>query len=332
MTHNPIVIKDVKSPIRNTRQVLLDENAHLIKQQFTFKRFRTEKERIAELMSEKEKYDKYNSRSLDKANLDSKSIIQPNMRYKPRTDIERVFQAANEYSYGRIKKDVIDQHLKALDLNKVKRNSSLNFLKHLEDRPNSSSDSKKSSSTLPMVEMEQSTDKIKLYENPKKIKEHLRQANQDARRMLEDFHIKTHFKAAANISLNLEQLPSKPFKQLLQEKNIKSKRKLKRNSDVVHMTTESEDDVDNKTKMERLNKIPYRKEAEMPKREDMQFLKQLYMSDHLLDANELKRKKINFYTIFKKQNRGSLIRNDPLLFFENYSNNTLDVPVQQKSI
>jgi hypothetical protein len=336
MTHNPIIIKDVKSPIRNTRQVLLDEKAHLIKQQFTFKRFRTEKERIAELMKEKHEQDEFDKRRMDKNNSNGQSILQPTMRFKPRTDLERVFQAANEYSYGRIKKDVIDQHLNALNLNTIKRNSSINFLKLLESRPNSGrSDSKnQSASTLPPLDMDTSVDKTKLYENPKRIREHLRQANLDARRMMDDeFHVKTHFKAAANISLKLEDVMNKPVSELLKEKGFKyvstSSPGLNRN---VNTTTESDEDVDHKTRIERLNKIPHRGGIEnQPKKEDMQFLKQLYMSDHLLNATELKKKKINFYTIFKKQNRGSLFRNDPVLFFENYSNNTLDIPAQQKS-
>jgi hypothetical protein len=343
MTTNPIIIKDVPGPIKNTRQVHIDEKSHLIKQQFSFKRFRTEKERISELMKEKANNDFYSNRNLDRSGSHNKSILQPTMRFKPRTDLERVYQAANEYSYGRISKEVIEQHLKALELNSVRRSSSTdNFLKLLEKRPQSSGSKNHSNISLPFIDplgdqdTTENKDTKKLYEDPKKIRQQLKQANLDARRMMGDFHVKTHFKAAETITFNLDKVMNKPVKDLLKANDIGYlKRQLKLSSHNQRtQTTESDEEDNHKMMIDKLNKIPYKINKPEPpaNKEDMQFLKQLYMSDHLQDAMELKRKKINFYSIFKKQNRSSLIRNDPLLFFESYSNNSLlDVPAQQKS-
>ena len=52
-------------------------------------------------------------------------IIQPEMRFKPRTDLERVYDMVNGYKYGLARKDVLDKQLKNLDLNKYKNSNEL---------------------------------------------------------------------------------------------------------------------------------------------------------------------------------------------------------------
>ena len=49
--------------------------------------------------------------------MDEVKIIQPTMRFKARTDLERIYDAVNEYSYGRASKWIINRQLKELDLN-----------------------------------------------------------------------------------------------------------------------------------------------------------------------------------------------------------------------
>jgi hypothetical protein len=44
------------------------------------------------------------------------------MRFKPGTDLERLYYAINEYSFGKVSKDVVDEQLKSLNLNEVKKN------------------------------------------------------------------------------------------------------------------------------------------------------------------------------------------------------------------
>jgi hypothetical protein len=328
MTHRPIVIKDVVSQINNTRQVLFDEKSHMINQQFSFKRFRTEKDRIKELLSEKEQIESYNTKNLGK-NKDT-GFLQPTMRFKPRTDIERVVEAANKYSFGRISKEVVNQHLKKLELNSPKRSSAtVTFIKLADSRPQSTNSKADSIDSLPPIDDSELKEKHKLYESPKKIREHLKQANQDARKMMDEKQVKTHFKAASNIGFNLDKVMNKPVRELMKEKEqVKFQHTSRNHHDIC---IESEESYDHRTKIEKLNKIPGKIKAEPnPSKEDMNFLKQLYTADHLLDPTELKKKKINFYSILKKQNRGSLIFNDPLLFFEHYQNNTLhDAPTQQ---
>ena len=58
-------------------------------------------------------------------NLQSrKSIIsQPTMRYKPRTDLERVYDVLNGYNYDKVSRDIIERQLKSINLYDYRKNS-----------------------------------------------------------------------------------------------------------------------------------------------------------------------------------------------------------------
>lgn len=43
------------------------------------------------------------------------------MRFKPRTDLERIYEAINGYSFGRVNRDIVEKQLKSLDLNYMKK-------------------------------------------------------------------------------------------------------------------------------------------------------------------------------------------------------------------
>jgi hypothetical protein len=143
MATKPIKIKDYMHPIENVRFELMKETENKIqgRKGFIFKGFVTEKERIEQYLAEKNKYleleQKINEKSSKNnspkkkasSNYASKyTYVQPQMRFKPRTELERIFDAINEYSYGRVSKDLINKQLRKLDLNNVKKfkNSSMN--------------------------------------------------------------------------------------------------------------------------------------------------------------------------------------------------------------
>ena len=52
-------------------------------------------------------------------------IIQPEMRFKPRTDLERVYDIINGYKYGSARKDILNKQLKNIDLLKYKNTQQL---------------------------------------------------------------------------------------------------------------------------------------------------------------------------------------------------------------
>jgi hypothetical protein len=60
------------------------------------------------------------------------------MRFNLRTDIERLFNDKNDHSYGKVSKNMVDEQLKNLHLNKVKikkveDNQDLTFLTKFEN-------------------------------------------------------------------------------------------------------------------------------------------------------------------------------------------------------
>ena len=69
-------------------------------------------------------------KQLEKDNLERNflpeqiKLLQPTMRYKARTDLERIVDTVNHYSYGRASKWIINRQLKELDLNFAIKNES----------------------------------------------------------------------------------------------------------------------------------------------------------------------------------------------------------------
>jgi len=125
MAAEPAPITNYTSPIASTRQTLLNEEDGKIrgKRGFVFKSFITEKERLAEYLKLRETI--YNENKLDVNRIDDKFItnykkytnktdeekklnVQPFMRYKPRNDLERIFEAINSNGYGKITRETIE--------------------------------------------------------------------------------------------------------------------------------------------------------------------------------------------------------------------------------
>ena len=52
-------------------------------------------------------------------------IIQPEMRFKPRTDLERVYDMINGYKLGQARRDILDKQLKSVGLYKYKNSKEL---------------------------------------------------------------------------------------------------------------------------------------------------------------------------------------------------------------
>ena len=63
--------------------------------------------------------DNYNKNSSAKKN----TIFQPTMRYKPRTDLERVYDILNGYNYNQASRDILERQLKSINLYDYKKNS-----------------------------------------------------------------------------------------------------------------------------------------------------------------------------------------------------------------
>ena len=141
-------------------------------------------------------------------------IIQPEMRFKPRTDLERVYDILNGYKYGQTgkEKEILANQLKNIDLYNYKNTQELNNL--IREKIKSKFNDKKlnkMNNSYDEINNEYNSDlnnKNKLYFNPKSINYKLKpwikrdDLNKDAYKLLTSYHYKTHFKAAKEIAAN----------------------------------------------------------------------------------------------------------------------------------
>lgn len=125
MALEPKPIKSYVSPIASTREQLLSEQDSKIigNRGMVFKSFITEKQRVAEYLKlRKTIYNEHRldvnrldeafiqgyKKFVDKTNSDIRKNIQPFMRFKPRNDLERLFEAINNNTYGKMTKEALE--------------------------------------------------------------------------------------------------------------------------------------------------------------------------------------------------------------------------------
>ena len=100
MVENPIVVRKNKDKYMTTRQELYASSSNKIldKKGFIFKSYKSDKERINEIIKNKEILDNYLSKNNSKRKkqefvkkLKQINYFQPSMRFKKRTDIEKIY-------------------------------------------------------------------------------------------------------------------------------------------------------------------------------------------------------------------------------------------------
>ena len=134
------------------------------------------------------------------------TISQPTMRYKPRTDLERVYDVLNGYNYDQASRDIIERQLKSINLYDYKKNSLNEGGKEesrILKRPRFLSKSlqrktKKRKNVNSLYKMNH------VYYNPDKSSykpwQRREDLNTEAYGFLSSYHYKTHFKAAEEIA------------------------------------------------------------------------------------------------------------------------------------
>ena len=140
-------------------------------------------------------------------------IIQPEMRFKPRTDLERIYDMINGYKYGIARRDILDKQLKNMGLFKYKNSNELKrkITKEIKseikaDNSNSSSenDGENENNHIHSHIEKINPGKSKLYFNPDtidyKAKPWMKRTdlNADAYKLLNSYHYKTILKQKFN--------------------------------------------------------------------------------------------------------------------------------------
>ena len=150
-------------------------------------------------------------------------IIQPEMRFKPRTDLERVYDMINGYKYGLAKRDILDKQLKNVGLYKYQNSNELKrrIQKKLQIDNSSHDSENENESENDNIHTNSEIHKInenkngRLYYNPKSVdykdKPWMKRTdlNADAYKILDSYHYKTHFKAAEEIAENKMKIVNK---------------------------------------------------------------------------------------------------------------------------
>lgn len=122
-------------------------------------------------------------------------IMQPEMRFKPRTDLERVYDIVNGYKYGQAKKEILDKQLGKLGLFRCKNRHEL--YKLLKDKiKESNMNNSYEKSNTDGIDESNKKDKSKPWIKREDL-------NIDALKLLNSYHTyKTHFKAAKEVASN----------------------------------------------------------------------------------------------------------------------------------
>ena len=145
MAEKPIFLREITKPFTTTREELLstreellfeESNKILFHKGFVFNLYQTDKERLNNYINEKEKEKDYEKKIIlsydnkDKKNNmnTSNKLYQPQMRFKPRTDLERIYHILSNYrpsKVGKKSKKIIEKQLKKITKVGIDRNGNL---------------------------------------------------------------------------------------------------------------------------------------------------------------------------------------------------------------
>lgn len=207
MAESPIQIKDMQHMISSVRQEYFDEgNSKIIGGKgFVFKKFKTEKERIEDYLKERETINfKQNisqihmptKTSTGNPSKQKPKFVQPSMRFKARTDLERIFDTINNNYYGVEDRKVIEGQLNDLGLNLPKRFlSNTSLIKHLNNELSGNTLEESSNS------MDSQRRFIEKRAKPKHTRKVPKINNAQAKFIRSELHNKTHFKGAMGYTL-----------------------------------------------------------------------------------------------------------------------------------
>ena len=234
---NPLI--EIKSPpkkIEDTREQYLSENEKLIigPSGFVFRAYPTLKERLQQYNKEQELYNEHiklhKSNSTNNLHLKKKDkiFLQPILRFKNRTDFERICDTVQQYvlpSEQESLREIRERHVKSVDfptgllykggfkdmkkLEKLTRNNkknNLNIIKSMFSLGNlTNMNNTTKNKTTKNIDINNLTNKeLNLTGNkkPEIYFTRLQRLNAEAKKIRNDLHYKTHFKVVESIYIN----------------------------------------------------------------------------------------------------------------------------------
>ena len=225
LAENPIIVKKPKNKQLTSREEYYANNSNKIidKKGFSFKFYKTEKERIDEYIKEKKSIDKYikNNIKTKKRKSPETKLIQPSMRFKARTDLERVYDVLKTRENINKDQKIVQNQLDKLGFvsknveeyydddnnedEEEKNNNDLNINNINEKYENLTEEEKKRKmlhnkiiqDRKNMIERRKFYLTLSTHKNKKKNNNE----NKKVHHLREDLHQKIHFKALENLTM-----------------------------------------------------------------------------------------------------------------------------------
>ena len=237
MADKPVILRETIKPFTTTREELLFEenNKILFHKGFVFNLYQTDRERLNTYINEREKEKDYENKIIsynaskdnNNENLTTKitQITQPQMRFKPRTDLERIYQILSNYRPSKVNKKskkIIENHLNDLKTKFMKMtNKSENMIFFFYTQ-------KSIEQLIQDIGIEKDKKKGVFEEISKKLKiqKNKRVDNSNAKALHSDLYNKTYFNAVENYTIFKDTcfLPKKKILKILvfyQKKKLK---------------------------------------------------------------------------------------------------------------
>ena len=208
MADKPVILRESIKPFTTTREELLFEESNkiLFHKGFVFNLYQTDRERLNTYINEKEKEKDYENKMISyesKNNNDNitTKITQPQMRFKPRTDLERIYHILSNYrpsKVGKKSKKIIENQLNDLLKIKLKKitNKSENMIFH--------DDEQKSIEQLIQdigIDKEKKKGVFEEISKNLKLSKKKRVDNSNAKILHSDLYNKTYFNAVENYTI-----------------------------------------------------------------------------------------------------------------------------------
>jgi hypothetical protein len=342
MAAEPVHIKEYQPIIETCRKQLYDEEANKIldRHGFILKGYKTEKERIEEYLRERnEAYLAHSPRETKNSFHSLKrnpTLIQPNMRFKPRSDIERIYDINNEYNIGRIDKKIIERHLTALGLNHGKTVYSDDEELQTIFQNNKEYEFEKAKKNIEKIRKERK-ETLNIRDKRFKLGEvSMKHFLIDTRNIMADLHHKTFFKGASSFTLKESKSAVNVVRENTTEtNNFKPNGKnLSKNESMNNIRTLISTDIRSDVAqanplLYNINLNPYKKREDEFDPEALNQLKELAFRKDQVDVPHVN-KKTGFFDKFKigykssvamSEDQQPLIKNNSVNYFRRNSEN-----------
>lgn len=199
-----VVIKDYKNPVESSRMQYLDETSDLIRGRkgFLLGGFKSEKQRIKESIKLNQMLYGNNLSRIEETEekkkrlLERKNFSQPQMRYKPRTDLERIFELINSRNAN------VKYKTNQLDFNQLKQqseSSSVDIHSYSKRKPAQHKE-EDDSFIIPIRKNINSSKISDSNVNSTYLSSRFLNINKEAKRLINDSKYKTNFKAVISIA------------------------------------------------------------------------------------------------------------------------------------